>query len=168
MALMPLDPSVIEQRQAEMKESLSASAVPGVNEQSIALLANVKTFTYGGKEYDVPRVPYPVGLKMAELFQMIRSQSKYDKTHGVIEVYERPLNELCELGWTKLVVPRSRWGKFKKWMGWGKNPLRSMSEAELADLISFFLARRMKSTVQFHSPATQETSQPDKLSQLTY
>lgn len=159
MAMKPLDPRVVDESQTEMKESLSGSVVPEVNVDAVKKLGTARTFEFpehSGILYDVPRVPYKVGLEINDLWIRLREHGKHPEGRGVPQIYKRLLDDVVKVSWEKLVIPRSRIRRLRKRMGWLKNPLRHMAEADLAELVGFFLARRMAATVQFRFPATQE------------
>ncbi len=162
MALKPHDPSVVEADQKALKEGLSGSAVPGVNLEAITTLNGLsKTFEFplGSKKlYDVPLVPYHEGLQLSELYlRMVEYSKKYDVTAGVPAIYEKMLDDILSICWS-LIVPRSKMQRLLKQIGLTSNPMMKMSEAEIGEVLGFFLARRIVSNVQFHSPATQSQS----------
>lgn len=159
MALKPRDPSEIEQSQKELSEALSGSGVPGINVDVIKQLGKAREFEFpagSGRWFDVPKVPYPIGTEINDLWIRLREHGKYPEGKGVSMIYRRLLDEIVKIAWEKLIVPRSKWDRFRKRIGLIRNPLLDMAEAEVADLIGFFLARRMASSVRFRFPATQE------------
>ncbi len=163
MAMLPISEEVKAQRQAEDLKLLPASgAVEYVNSDALGLLSTVREVEFpegSGIWYSVPRVPYYEGTQIRDLHSRIMDARKFPDQVSV-GIFDKLLDQICDIAWNKLIVPKGRWMRFRKWAGLMQNPLRkNMSEAEVAALISFFLARRMTSSVSFRYPArSQETS----------
>jgi hypothetical protein len=157
MALKPLDPSVIEQSQTELKQKLaSGSAVPQDNVNVVSELGNIRSFEFpagSGDWFDVPNVPYVDGLNLKELFLRI-SLSQQDTNHGLgFAIYERQLKEMLDIAW-RLSVPRKRWMRIAKRLTKWNPFIVKASEGDISVLLGFFLVRRMMCNVQFHYPGS--------------
>lgn len=160
MPLQPLDPAVLEQSQAELKDKLlSGSPVPLSNVENIRGLLKESEFEYpegSGKKYRIPLVPYQIGLKIEDIYIRIQDAKKYPGALGMLPVYEKQLREALDIVWS-CVIPVNRWDRWRKKFGLLKNRFRNMSDGDTADMIAFFLIRRMMSNVKFRYPANQET-----------
>jgi hypothetical protein len=164
MALLPLEAEVLEQSQADLKKSLLGSAVPMANVGNLASLLEVTEFEWpkdSGNIYSVPRVPFPVGVQLEDLFIRINEAKNHPGALALLPVYERQLVEVVDIIWNS-IVPKSWFARLKRRIGFSKNPLRRASDAEVADLLGFFLARRMTSTVRFLYPTRQPTENPSQ------
>lgn len=153
--LKPLDPSLIQGvSQSEVDDTSSGSPVIGLNIRHAAQLGQATEFEFpkgSGKVYVVDRIPYAVGIELNDLFYRIHECRKHDSP-VMLPIYERQLRQCLRIMWG-LIQPKSKWARFKKKYGLLKMP--RFQEGEIAELLGFFLVRRMTSNVSFRLPADQ-------------
>jgi hypothetical protein len=159
MALKPISPEEIERRQDELKARFMPGANAStevINQDVLARLAQMGEFEYpqgSGKWYSVPRVPFYEGMRINDIFQRI-SRAKDSPQLALVGVFDVYLREVLDIAWNKLVVPKRRRTRILKRLRLIPNPFRKASEAEIAELIAFFLVRRMASNVKFPYPTS--------------
>jgi hypothetical protein len=79
----------------------------------------------------------------------------------LLPVYQRQLKRILDVAWS-LMIPVSWKDRLLKRFGLLRNPFYQASEGDAADILGFFLVRRMKSHVKFRYPPT-ETSRQEQL-----
>lgn len=153
MALMPLDPAVIEKSQAELREKLmSGSDVPQVNVEIVRSLMAIGRFEFpkdSGNWFGVPRVPFTEGIKLRDLYtriSLVQSEVNAGVSHAI---YEDQIKQMLDICW-KLCIPEKPVMRFMRRVLPWRNPfLRLAGEGDVAELLSFFMVRRMMSNVHF-------------------
>lgn len=154
--LKPLDPSILEEDQRRLREQFTAGpSLRALNQENILKLAQAREYEYpkgSGNVYIVPQVPFPDGIALNDLFYRIMESKKYESPVQ-LPILERQLRDIIKIIW-KLSIPKDRIKRVRKKFGLLKNPLFNFaSEGEIADLIAFFLLRRMMSNVYIRYPA---------------
>lgn len=157
MALKPPDEQELIRGQQELKDKFLAdpATVSVANAAQVAMLVDDITLEYpngSGNLFRVPSVPYRDGLEIYDLHVRLLDSRKYTDNH-LLPVYQRQLKRILDIAWT-LMVPVSWKDRLLKRFGLLRNPLYHASEGDAADILGFFLVRRMKSNVKFRYPPT--------------
>lgn len=161
MPIKPIAEEQIKSGQEELRKKVFSdkSTSSYVNVKNVEDLANVRTFEFpagSGCLYDVPSIPYTVGLRLHDWYLGIKeSQIRGDVTQ--INLYEHTLRLMLDAMWS-LSIPRGVVLRVRKKFGFVGNQFLSASEGDIAELISFFLVRRMIPNVKFlsHSAGNQK------------
>jgi hypothetical protein len=110
-------------------------------------LGNTTFFVFRGRPFGVPAVPYKLGQQLVELRQAAPPPGvPLDAKNS--PPYFAYIRRLPRLLWPHL-RPVGRLRRVLKRCGLLRNPLERATEAELVEIADFFLARRMRSGVQF-------------------
>lgn len=126
------------------------------HQKNTALASNLNAkavLDYDGRRYDVPPVPYPEGIQLQKLLIDLEIAEKSDEQG--FEEMQALYSEAVTL-FHRLVRPRF-WLRRLLWR-WMGNPFETASEGDIARLIGFFSACRMRSYVQF--PSDSRTTHP--------
>jgi len=116
-----------------------------LNVQQVLDLGNLVYFTFRGRAYGVPPLPYKAGQELMVLWTEAAAFTKL--TGANTARYMGLLQRLPRLLWQHTRVV----GRIRRWMrrlGLHRNPFLQATEKELVDLASFFLRRRTMSSVQ--------------------
>jgi len=117
------------------------------NTQYVLDLGNLKYFTFRGRAYGVPPVPYKEGLELATLQSQVETFVG-QMSQETIPDYLKLLRTIHARLWDLCVVTGPIQRKLRAW-GLLRNPFRKCTEAELGELLGFFLTRRMTSGVGY-------------------
>lgn len=109
--------------------------------------------SFRGQTYDIPPVPFPLGLKLDALRRDWDIAVQNDDARMLARLFKRGVRMI-----KKAMKPRS---VFKRALWWIEpNPFKHASNGEFVDLLGFLLVCRMKSTIL--GPAT--GGRPERLS----
>jgi hypothetical protein len=146
--LRPHTEDRLTQVQAALDEELRASQPEVRNLSATGALFGSDTLEYRGRRYEVPPVPFALGVALLELQERAgRLQGDVADPAaelgailtGAVEIFPRLVRPT---GWRRLVWPLL------------PNPFRAASEYEVGELIGFFSGCRMRSRVRHPSPRT--------------
>jgi len=134
-----------------------------LNVQQVLDLGNLVFFTFRGRAYGVPPLPYKAGLRFADVSaDLKRLQGELIQgqlTRDAIAEYRQILAALPGLMW-RHARPVGRARRLLRVVGLLRNPFEEASEKEFGELLDFFLSRRMTSSVQFPTSRGPSLSPP--------
>lgn len=138
----------MDRRHAAKRPKRATVHVPkALNTQQVLDLGNLVFFTFRGRAYGVPPLPYRDGLELSDLEAQARSfvgrvtLDTLPEYHALVKTIPRKLWRL-----TRSVGPLRR---VLRALGLLRNPFTKMTEAELGELLGFFLRCPTRSRVQF-------------------
>lgn len=151
--LHPIAPEARAAVRRAMEEELAASdAPPRLNGEAVQLLFGTQTIELeGGQQYDVPPVPFRIGMQLNEMLQRLIGM----KARAAELSEDRQREEIAALCreaiplFRRCVRPRSHWRRLL----WPilPNPFADASEGEIGKLLAFLSACRMTSRVRLPS-----------------
>lgn len=143
IALPPRDAWRAEKAARLSERHLTASARPPAprNVQAVLDLGNARYFTFRGRAYGVPPVPYLAGIRLQSLLAEGAALQPTDT-----ERLGSLMQELVRLCWS-LVQPVGRIRRGLRRLGLHRNPFADATEQEIAELASFCSGCRMMSRV---------------------
>jgi hypothetical protein len=112
------------------------------NVRAILDLGTLVYFQWRGRSFGVPPLPWKAGAELLDAWLEARGYGE-TLTDATAPGYYAALNRMSRIMWrhTRLVGYAAR---MLRRVGLIRNPYRLATEAELADLVLFFLGRRMK------------------------
>jgi hypothetical protein len=153
--LKPLDDATMQGDQQDVETTVAGPTVRALNITNVAELSKASEFEWpegSGNVYVVVRVPYAAGIQLNDLFYRIMETKKYESP-VMLPILERQLAQMLRIMWS-LAQPKNRRKRLQKRLRLMKNPFFKLaSEGDIASLISFFLVRRMMSSVSIRYPA---------------
>jgi len=158
MLLAPMDRAQMDANHLKRRRALAPARAPSHRIRNVGPvldLGNTVFFTFRGRAFGVPPVPYQVGRAISAIWTeavALGAVISEDKTPRYYEL----IASLPPLIWANS-YPVGRWRRLRRRLGLFRNPFRKATEAELVDLAGFFRSRRMTSGVQF-PPAAGTTS----------
>ena len=116
------------------------------NLRAILDLGTMTYFTFRGRSYGVPPLPWRLGERILDAWLEVCSHGEQLQKED-LPAYYAALDRMVEAMW-EATRPPGRWRRWLKRLGLARNPYRDATEGELAELAVFFLGRRMKSSGQ--------------------
>lgn len=113
------------------------------NVRAILDLGTITYFSFRGRSYGVPPLPWQQGEALLDAWLEIRGYGE-EVSRENLRGYYQAFDRLSRHLW-KNCRPSSRLLRVLKVVGLCRNPFRKANEAELVDLAVFFLGLRMKS-----------------------
>ena len=155
MALTPIRAEQVEKTQDLLRQMVKPQEVNIGNVEVATSLSGSTYFTYGMFQYEVPPVPYTIGLKLEEarlkLEKLADQAIKAEEADAVdlsldLNIEMTELFDSVILMFKKLVRPvflphRLLWR-------WTSNPFQDASPSDVATLLHFFCACRMRSAIR--------------------
>lgn len=125
---------------------------PILNTIAVRELANgASALMYYGRRFDVPRVPYPLGLELDRIrrrrMQLVVDVMAKDITEDQAAEETGTLMDDAVAIFAKLARAHGRVHRFVIW-AFRINPFAKSSHGDFAELLGFFCACRMRSGVQ--------------------
>lgn len=120
----------------------------GVEEANLALVLAVlegKPVWYRGQPYEVPPIPFRVGVRLDALRKAWDAAVDADDAVTILRLHGQVVRALKRLLRPVHPVRRFFWPALR-------NPFRNASNAEFNDLLGFCLICRMKSTIRGSAP----------------
>ena len=155
----------MERRAAEVKAARrAASPIPprraAKNLAVVLTLDQATFFTFRGRPFGVPPLPWETGEKLLDLhsratdaaLQMARGAAEGKANREAMAEYFDAIAALPPILWAHC-FPASRPLRLLRRLGVLRNPFATAPDRELMEITAFFLSRRTRSSVQF-SPAT--------------
>ena len=136
---------VIEQRWAEKRPPEPAKPPPApLNVREVLDLGSLVYFEFRGRPYGVPPLPYRAGQRLVSLwFEVARMGATISDDNR--RAYDRALAQIVRLMW-RHTRPVGILMRALRRLGLLRNPFKLASEAEIAELVGFFLRARTKPT----------------------
>lgn len=107
---------------------------------------------YRGRMYELLPVSFEDGLRLTQAQTVIEElEGERRPTQEDSEAYARALRLVVRMT-CRYLLPRGRLRRLRWRLRIGRNPFRRATEAELGELLGFFLGCRMRSRVRY--PAT--------------
>jgi hypothetical protein len=137
MAIRPMPRAEVEAAWREHFKATEAPSTESRNVGPVLYLTDPVRVPFRGHMYEVPPIPYTVGLRVVELQIELEAIGKQMD----IEAYRRVLISVV-----KLVRQHARptgfrmWNRLKWACGW--NPFRQATEVELGEFLAVFVMRR--------------------------
>lgn len=155
IAIRPTDRAVVEARweatRAQARKALSPQSSPPrpTNVRAILDLGTLTYYTFRGKMYGVPPLPWRQGELLLDTWLELQSYGD-NITKANIKKYYACIGKLANLIWknTRVIgrVPR-----VLKRLHLFKNPFEKANDMELAEIAVFYLGRRMAKTGGFRT-----------------
>lgn len=120
------------------------------NVEQVLSLGAVRFFTFRGRTYRIPPVPYKLGQKVLHLHTDILADARLVAMTGErksADAFYRKMDRLAKVLWTH-IRPLGKMRRFFWRMGLMTNPFRGASEEEIREITDFFLQGRMTSSVR--------------------
>lgn len=141
---------------AARRATSPASSLAAKNVEALFSIDATAFFSFRGRPYMVPPLPYRVGERLLELhtrageagMRMQRAAAEDVIDRGALSDYFDALRQLPGVLWANC-APASRVLRLLRRLGVLRNPFRLANERELMEMTDFFLARRTRSGVQF-------------------
>lgn len=119
---------------------------PMRNGRAVLDLGNLTYFTFRGAAYGVPPVGWQLGQRLALVWNELEEFNDQPLTRPKAALYFALMGKIPAVLWPRC-RPVGRWRRCLKRLGLLRNPFRAATEVELIELVSFFLGRRMMSSV---------------------
>lgn len=140
---MAANHSKFESRRGEFREPVSPPRA--FNVEQVLDLGNVVYFTFRGAPYGVP----PLGWRAGAQLQAIWTEAIALESPLTVETsarYYQLIGQIPALLW-RHCFPAGKLRRLFRFFRVLRNPFRAATEAELAELAAFFLARRSSSNI---------------------
>ncbi len=151
--------AVIEERAREgyrrkFPEGRSSGAPPANGRPALQVLgADQLRIPYRGRVYDLGHVSFEDGIRLVEARVAIMAiREEEDPTPENISAYRRAMRVIVAMA-PRYMVPVGRLRRLFWRLRLRRNPFRKATEAEVGQLLGFFLTSRMRSRVQYPTPA---------------
>lgn len=130
------------------------------NVRAMLDLGTLTYFSFRGRSYGVPPLPWESGLALLDAYLEARSMGD-DLSREDLERYGRAVKRMARIMW-KLTRPIGFRSRLFKALGLLRNPYLEANEGEVGELAVFFLGRRTNSrpSVRELKPPPRRTSQP--------
>jgi len=159
VSFAPAQPAAMDARHAAARARVRArcaAASPAVptgarNLAAVLDLGNAVYFTFRGRAYGVPPLPWAAGAALHALWTQALAYPS-PLTAETQPAYYALIRQLPPLLW-RYTRPVGAWRRLRRRLGLLRNPFRTASERELVELADFFLSRRMTSGVRFRPDA---------------
>jgi hypothetical protein len=122
--------------------------------------AELARITYRGRVYALGHVSFEDGIRLVEARAAIVAIGEGDDpTSENISAYGRAMRLIVAMA-PRYMVPVGRLRRLFWWLRLRRNPFRKATESEVGHLLGFFLTSRMRSRVQYPTPATDRELAP--------
>jgi len=138
MAIQPKPRAEVEQAWREYYADTEPTAARETrNAAPVLYLTDPVRVPFRGRMYEIPPIPYEVGIKVVELQNQL---GKLAETMDVV-AYRQILIDTVRLVRRHVRPYQTRpWHRFKWALGW--NPFRQATEMELGEFLASFVMRR--------------------------
>lgn len=149
--------------QAARRPVRGAPRTPPIrNIEAVLTLGDTSYFSFRGRPYGVPLVPWQVGERLAEIqaravdhaLEMEADARASRADRGAMAAYFDAISELPPILWRNS-FPCGRVRRLLRRLGMLRNPFAAATERELMELAAFFLKCRTRSGVSFPLPMDQ-------------
>lgn len=144
LALKPMTREEMRERWARIRPPDTERAKPPprpLNLRHILDLGNVVYFTFRGRSYGVPPLPWRTGEELLDAWLQLREMGQLDE-RSKVQPYYKAMRRLQDLLW-KSCRPVGKLRRLLDWLHLHRNPFRKATEGEIAELAVFLLGRRM-------------------------
>lgn len=149
------DEKAVAAAQTRLREMFKAPTVEVKNVAAAAFLESISVLQFRNSLYHVPPIPWAVGLQLQRCYIRLQNISILDESADVnqsmknLEDLEVLMFEVVQF-FKDLVRPLSPWQRLTwRW----RQPFLDVSQQELGELLGFFSACRMKSSVRYLDPS---------------
>lgn len=149
-------PDVVRERHAKRrkKDAPRHQAPRALNTKTVLDLGNQVFYLFRGRPFGVPAIPHKAGLDLADLQAQAQEFVGKIKTRDDLRAYRKLVEQIPSKLWRLVGRPPGGWvPRLLHRLHLLPNPFRQATEAELGELLDFFLKRRMTSSVLLLSPA---------------
>ncbi len=149
-------PDVVAERHAKHRRKLAPrhQAPRPLNTKTVLDLGNQVFYLFRGRPFGVPAIPHKAGLELADLQAQAQEFVGKIKTRGDLHAYRQLVEKLPKKLWRLVDHPPGGWfARLLHKLRLLPNPFKQATEAELGELLDFFLKRRMTSSVLLLQPA---------------
>lgn len=120
------------------------------NVEEVLSLGSIRYITFNDRTFRIPPVPYKKGQKVLNLQIKILADAKQVALTGdkiAMQAFYKKHREMAKLLWSH-IRPMGKINRLLWRCGLTKNPFTVASEQEMKDIVDFFLAARMMSSVR--------------------